>query len=600
MALLNVRDVTISFGGVALLESVSFAVEPGERICLVGRNGAGKTTLLKLMARELAPDEGAVELGRGVRAAMLAQDVPRSLEGTCGDVVRAGFSADAIAAGETDHEIESVLSRLGLEPDAPCAALSGGQRRRLLLARALVGAPDVLLLDEPTNHLDIDSVVRLEALLERFAGAIAFVTHDRVLIDRLATRILDLDRGRVTSCPGNYSTYVQNKSAALEVEQAQRDRFDKRLAEEEVWLRKGIKARRTRNEGRVRRLLSMREEARRRRDRQGSVRMGVGAAGRPAKKIAEAIGVAFGYAPEAPLVRGFSGVVWRGDKVGIIGPNGAGKTTLLKLLLGELAPTEGELRLGEGLAVAYLDQLRAQLDAAKTVVENLAPDGDTITVGGTPRHVYSYLEDFLFSSERARTPVWVLSGGERNRLLLAKLFARPANVLVLDEPTNDLDLETLELLEELLVEYEGTVLLVSHDRAFLDNVATSTLVFEGDGRLAEYVGGYDDWIRQRPPPLTAEAPRPAAPLRPRPKAERPRTLTFKERFELDALPARIEALDAEIEKLRAALADPEFYRTSGAEVAGVGARLTAAETELATAYDRWAELEAIREASAKR
>ena len=600
MSLINVRDVTISFGGAPLVGAASFAVEPGERICLVGRNGAGKTTLLKLLDRELAPDTGAVDYGRGVRSARLAQEVPPSLGGTCGDVVRAGMAAGSIAAGEIGHEVDAALSKLGLEAGAPCAALSGGQRRRLLLARALVGAPDVLLLDEPTNHLDIDSVVQMEALLGKFPGAIVFVTHDRVLIDRLATRILDLDRGVVTSWPGSYAAYLENKGAALEAEQAQRDRFDKRLAEEEAWIRRGIKARRTRNEGRVRQLVSMREEARQRRSHQGAVRMDTISAGRPSKKVAEAIDVTFGYEPGAPFIRSFSGVVWRGDKVGIIGPNGAGKTTLLKLLLGELRPTEGEVALGEGLAVAYLDQLRAQLDSAKTVVENLAPDGDAVVVGGKPRHVYSYLEDFLFSSERARTPVWVLSGGERNRLLLAKLFSRPANVLVLDEPTNDLDVETLELLENLLVEYEGTVLLVSHDRAFLNNVATSTFAFEGGGLLAEYVGGYDDWLRQRPAPAVAEAPKPAARPRQREKPARPRALTFKERFELDELPARIDALEAEIAARHATLADSGFYKTAGAEVADVNAKLAAAEAALEVAYDRWAELDEIREASGKK
>jgi ATP-binding cassette subfamily F protein uup len=596
MALINLREVSIAFGGAALLERVSLAVEPGERICLLGRNGAGKTTLLKLMGRELTPDAGNVDTERGVRTAMLAQEVPESLEGTCRDVVRGGL----VAAGGSEHEVEAILQRTGLEPQTPCAALSGGQRRRLLLARALVGGPDVLLLDEPTNHLDIDSVLLLEAQLDRFPGAIVFVTHDRVFIDRLATRILDLDRGAVTSWPGGFAAYLEHKSAALEAEQARIQRFDKRLAGEEAWIRKGIKARRTRNEGRVRRLVAMREEARRRRERQGTVRMDAGAAGRPAKKIAEAIDLTFGYAPGAPLIRSFSGVIWRGDKVGIIGPNGAGKTTLLKLLLGELAPTRGEVRLGEGLAVAYLDQLRAQLDVRKTVVENLAPDGDALVVGGRSRHVYSYLEDFLFSSERARTPVWVLSGGERNRLLLAKLFSRPANALVLDEPTNDLDLETLELLEELLVEYEGTVLLVSHDRAFLDNVVTSTLVFEGDGRLADYVGGYGDWVRQRRPPAAIGPVRPPAADRERVKPVKPRTLTFKERFELDELPARIEALEVEIGERHRTLADADFYKQAGSETARVAAALQAAEAALAAAYDRWAELESIRENSPKR
>ena len=599
MALISLRDATISFGGAPLLDSVSLAVAPGERISLVGRNGAGKSTLLKVMARILPPDSGEVAHGRGTRVALLAQEVPAALGGTCADVVRGALADGAPGRDSRDHLVEAALGRLGLRGGTRCDALSGGQRRRLLLARALVGEPDVLLLDEPTNHLDIDSVVQLEALLLRFAGAIVFVTHDRVLIDRLATRIVDLDRGRILCAPGTYAAYLESKSAALDAEQGQRGRFDKRLAAEEAWLRKGIKARRTRNEGRVRALAAMRDEARRRRERQGTVRMEVAAVGRPAKKIAEAIDVSFGYDPGAAFIRRFSGVVWRGDKVGIIGPNGAGKTTLLKLLLGELSPTAGEIRIGEGLAAAYLDQLRAQLDGAKTVLENLAPDGDTVSVGGRQRHVYSYLEEFLFTAERARTPVSVLSGGERNRLLLAKLFLRPANALVLDEPTNDLDIETLELLESLLVGYEGTVLLVSHDRAFLNNVATSTLVFEGDGRVREYVGGYDDWLRQRPAPDEVGPGKAAPAPRRREKPARPRALTFKERFELEALPAAIDALEVEIAERRATLGDPEFYKREAARAADVAARLAAAEAQLKAAYDRWAELEEIREASAR-
>jgi len=598
MALVTLRNVTLAFGGPPLFDRVELAIEPKERICLVGRNGVGKSTLLKILARELSPDSGEVEFGRGVRVAMLEQDVPGSLEGTCADVVRVGLAGGSRPPEEREHEVTAILSRLGLDPAFSCASLSGGQRRRLLLARALVGEPDVLLLDEPTNHLDIDSIVLLESLLGRFAGSVVFVTHDRMLTDRLATRIVDLDRGVLASYPGSFRAYGEKKRDALDAEQAQQAKFDKRLAEEEVWLRQGIKARRTRNEGRVRSLLAMRDVARARRSRQGVAKMELDAACRASKKIVEVECASFEYEPGTPVIRDFSGVVWRGDKVGIIGANGAGKTTLLKLLLGSLAPTRGEVRLGENLEVAYLDQLRAQLDPAKSVRENVLASGDKVIVGGRAKHIYSYLEDFLFTSERAKTPVSVLSGGEKNRLLLAKLFTKPANTLVLDEPTNDLDAETLELLEDLLVEYTGTVLLVSHDRAFLNNVVTSTFAFEGDGRIGEYVGGYDEWLAQRPKPVEE----PQKPVKERQEREKPakqRALTFKEKFELEALPAKIEALEAEVEAFRGKLADPEFYKTAGAETARVTAALETAETALAHAYDRWAELEAIREASGR-
>jgi ABC transport system ATP-binding/permease protein len=600
MALVTLRGVTAAFGGPPVLDGVDLAIEPKERICLVGRNGAGKSTLLRVIAREIAPDSGEIDSGRGVRVAALAQEVPASLEGACADVVRAGLSGGAAPAKEREHEIAAVLTRLGLDGSAPCASLSGGQRRRALLARALVGEPDVLLLDEPTNHLDIDAIVLLETLLLRFPGAVVFVSHDRMLTDRLATRIVDLDRGRLSSWPGSYRTYLEKKRDALEAEQAQRAKLDKRLAEEEAWLRKGIKARRTRNEGRVRALLAMRERVRARRVGQGTAKLELEAGGRSSKKIVEARGVSFAYgAGEKEVVRGFSGVVWRGDKIGIIGANGVGKTTLLGLLLGALAPSSGDVRLGDNLEIAYLDQLRAQLDPERSVRENVVESGDTVVIDGRPRHVYSYLEDFLFSKERARTPVKVLSGGEKNRLLLAKLFTKPANVLVLDEPTNDLDMETLELLEDLLVEYAGTVLLVSHDRAFLNNVATSTFVFGGEGRIDEYVGGYDDWLAQRAPPKEEVAPKAPRARAERERPAKPRSLTFKERFELDALPQAIEALEAEVAAHRATLADPGFYRSAGPRTAQVTAALESAEESLAAAYDRWAELEAIREASAK-
>jgi ATP-binding cassette subfamily F protein uup len=600
MTLIALSDVTVSFGGCALLDAVSLTIEPKERVCLVGLNGVGKSTLLKLIAKEMAPNAGEVVYQRAVRATMLVQEAPILSTGTSSDVVREGFANRDAGDEEKEYLIETVLSRLGLKASSPCASLSGGQRRRLLLARALVSEPDVLLLDEPTNHLDIDSIVWLESFLKRFPGAIVFITHDRMFTDRLATRILDLDRGELTSFQGGYQAYLAKKRDALEAEKTQRDKFDKRLAEEEAWLRKGIKARRTRNEGRANALLKMREEARLRRERQGTAKLQIEAVGRTAKKVIEARNATFGYIPEEPVIRDFSSVVYRGDKVGIIGANGVGKTTLIKLLLGELTPQQGEVRLGEKLEVAYLDQLREQLDYGRSVWENIVETGDSVVVNGQLRHIYTYLEDFLFTPERARSPAEVLSGGERNRLLLAKLFTRPANVLVLDEPTNDLDSETLELLEELLIEYSGTVLLVSHDRTFLNNVVASTLVFGEQGRISEYVGGYDDWLSQRPQPIEEKRHKPAKEKRKREKSAKQRDLTFKERFELDALPSAIEVLEAEQRTHLDTLADPSFYRTSGGQVAAVKSRLEAIEIELASGYDRWAELEAIRELHAKR
>ncbi len=497
-----------------------------------------------------------------------------------------------------EQRVELVLTRLALPPDAPVDTLSGGWRRRVLLARALVAAPDVLLLDEPTNHLDIEAIEWLESFLADYAGAVLLVTHDRAFLERLATRVVELDRGRLTSWPGDYPTFLRKKEEWLDSEAVAAGKFDKKLAEEEVWLRRGIKARRTRDEGRVKRLMEMRAERAARRSPAGTVRMALETAESSGKLVIEADRITKAYG-DRRVVGGFSTRVMRGDRIGLIGPNGAGKTTLLRLLLGELPPDAGTVRRGANVQVAYYDQQREQLDPERTVVDTIGDGSDRITVAGRTRHVHGYLEDFLFPPERARSPVKALSGGERNRLLLARLFTRPANVLVLDEPTNDLDLETLELLEAQLVDWPGTLLLVSHDRRFLDHVVTSTIAFEGDGRLAEYVGGYEDWLRQRPQPapepasMAAALPRRDGEPRPAP-ATQPRKATNKERQEYEALPARIEALEREQERLGAEVAGPDFYKRPAVEITAAMARLEAIPAELLAAYARWDELDALR------
>lgn len=534
MPLLSLKAIHLGFGGPDnLLDGVSLSVENGERACLLGRNGAGKSTLLRLIAGELQPDEGERAIQQGARVAHLTQEIPEGIGGSVFDVVASGLGplgeivrsyhrlATELASGadktrlaalaemqqqleaadgwQTEQRTEAVISRLSLDADAPFAALSGGLKRRVLLARALVVEPDLLLLDEPTNHLDIESIDWLEGFLLGYPGAVLFVTHDRMFLQRLASRIIELDRGLLYDWPGDYANYQRRKEAQLNGEEKLNQRFDKRLAQEEIWIRQGIKARRTRNEGRVRALEAMREARARRREQAGQVRMSLQDAGSSGKLVAEVVDISYRW-DRLPVISRFSTTILRGDRIGVIGPNGAGKSTLLNLLLGRLAPDTGTVRLGTRLEIAYFDQMRVALDAEKSVADNLAEGSDKVVIGGQPKHVISYLQDFLFTPDRARQPVKALSGGERNRLLLAKLFARPANVLVLDEPTNDLDMETLELLEELLMEYEGTLLLVSHDRFFLNRVVTSTLVLEGDGRVAEYVGGYDDWLRQRKPP----------------------------------------------------------------------------------------------------
>ncbi len=622
MALINLRNIRLAFGGPLLFEDVSLRIARGERICLLGRNGTGKSTLLQVIAGELPPDGGVIDRQQGLRVARLTQEVPRDLDGTIYQVTARGLGilgeqlcrchdlasrleqgedladelAEAQHALETgggwplQQRIEQVLSRLKLPADFPVKSLSGGMLRRALLARALAQDPDILLLDEPTNHLDIESITWLEEFLQRGNLTLVFVTHDRAFLRNLATRIVEIDRGRLYDFACDYDTFLERKDDLLHAENMERARFDKKLAEEEVWIRKGIKARRTRNEGRVRALKAMREEHRQRRARLGTARLGLQEAERSGRLVAEVEGLGFSYGDQ-PIVRDFSTSVMRGDRIGIIGPNGAGKTTLLKLLLGKLKPQRGTVRLGTNLQVLYFDQLREQLDPDKTVQQNLAGDQDTVVIGGQARHVIGYLQDFLFTPDRARSPVRILSGGERNRLLLARLFTREANVLVLDEPTNDLDLETLDLLEERLAEFKGTLFLVSHDRAFLNRVVTSTLVFEGDGRIGDYVGDYDDWLRQRPKP-EAETVAKKAPKE-KPQKVRERKLTFKEKRELEELPERIEALESEQAELHARMADPAFYREAGTQVTATKDRLETIETNLEQAFARWEELTAL-------
>ena len=595
MAIVSLRDISVSFGGPPVLEKISLRIDAGERVCLVGRNGEGKSSLLKVIDGDIAPEGGRIIRDDGIRIAQLSQEVPANIEGTVFEVVSSGLES---GGWRTHHKVETVLSRLRLDADAAFSDLSGGFMRRVLLGRALVNEPDLLLLDEPTNHLDFDSITWLEEFLVSSRQALLFVTHDRMLIRRLATRILDLDRGRLTSWPGNYDTYLRHKGEALHAEASENARTDRRQAEEEVWIRQGIKARRTRNEGRVRALEKMRRERSVRRERVGTARMGLQDSAASGKLVAEAKNLSFSYGAEK-VIDDCSTTIRRGDKVGLLGPNGSGKTTLLRLLLGDLQPLEGTVRRGANLKIAYFDQHREQIDGELSVSENVTGGGDFLTVNENRRHVIGYLQDFLFTPDRARSPARVLSGGERNRLLLAKLFSRPANVLVLDEPTNDLDMETLDLLEELLFDFSGTVLLVSHDRAFLNNVVTSTLAFEGEGAVREYVGGYDDWVRQRPSPESSEKEK-RGPKKPRQKNrdDRPRKLSFKENRELEGLPEEIEALEKEQSELYSAMEDPGFYQERGEEVARTTDRLAALEKLIEERVARWEELETIREESA--
>ncbi|MEJ1436220.1 MAG: ATP-binding cassette domain-containing protein [Candidatus Sedimenticola sp. (ex Thyasira tokunagai)] len=630
MALLTLRNLQLGFGGPLLLDGVNLSIERGERICLLGRNGAGKSTLMKLIAGELQADDGEFSLQQSARVTRLTQEVPEGLVGSVFDVVAGGLGGlgdlvrnyhhvsvqlatdysdelleqlsrvqhdlEAADGWQSEQRVETVISRLSLDPDIEFQALSGGLKRRVLLARALVQGPDLLLLDEPTNHLDIESIDWLEEFLLGYDGTLLFVTHDRMFLRKLATRILELDRGQITDWPGDYENFLRRKAEMLNAEEKANARFDKKLAQEEVWIRQGIKARRTRNEGRVRALKAMREERGSRREQSGTVNMALQGAERSGKLVVEVEGLTYAWDNE-PVVKDLTTTILRGDRIGIIGPNGAGKTTLLNLLLGKLEPDSGKVKQGTKLAVAYFDQLRAVLDEEKTVQDNVAGGSDQVEINGHSKHVISYLQDFLFAPDRVRQPVKALSGGERNRLLLARLFAKPANVLVMDEPTNDLDVETLELLEELLLNYQGTLLLVSHDRAFLNNVVTSTLVFEGDGCINEYVGGYDDWLWQRQAAEKSKAEKKAAPkVANKPVGEaavKAKKLSYKDQRELDALPKRLEELEANIDQLQAAMSDPTFYQQSAEEMAKANEQLQSLEMELAGAYERWEALEAL-------
>ena len=627
MPLVSLKHVSTAFGHLPLLDDASFEIEAGERVAVIGRNGTGKSTFLKVLNGDLVPDAGQVWRQPSVESARLDQDVPLISSRTVFDVVADGLgrqgelvkayhhAAIAVADSPTEsglaelgrlqHELEQhggwqveqrvelIIEKLSLPGEAVVDTLSGGWKRRVMLARTLVAEPRLLLLDEPTNHLDIGAIQWLEGFLADYAGAVVFVTHDRTFLRRLATRIVELDRGRLTSWPGDYDTFLEKKEAWLANEALANEKFDKKLAEEEAWLRQGIKARRTRNEGRVRALEAMRRERAARRELSGTVRLTIDTADRSGHVVFDVDDVSVALGGKT-VISHFSARITRGDRIGLIGPNGAGKTTLLRLLTGQLQPDSGHIERGTNLEIVYFDQQREQLDPERTVVDTVADGNDTVVVGGVARHVHGYLRDFLFPPERAHSPVKALSGGERNRLLLARLLTRPANVLILDEPTNDLDLETLELVEERLVDFTGTILLVSHDRAFLDNVVTSVFAFEGSGRVAEYVGGYADWERQRA--ATRDVPSPGAAAAPekttaRPKRQASVRLSFKEKKELEELPARIDALEIEIKRLEEQLASPDFYRAGAAEVHAAVEGLEARKAELEAAYARWGELD---------
>jgi ATP-binding cassette subfamily F protein uup len=631
MPLLRLDNVSLAYGHLPLFSHVDFQIDAGERVCLVGRNGTGKSTLFRVITGAAVPDEGEIWRADTLRVSHLEQEVPPDTEQTIFQVVAGGLGdiggllteyhqlthgienaepaslqrlaqlqsrIEARDGWNINQKVETVLTRLNLPDDDRLADCSGGTRRQVMLARALVSAPDLLLLDEPTNHLDINAIAWLEKYLLNYNGAVMFITHDRTFVRRLATRIVELDRGQLTSFPGDFDAYVSKKDELLEIEERASSKFDKKLAEEEAWIRRGVKARRTRNEGRVRALLALRQEKAQRLEAQGKARFGIDTGAQSGRLVVDVRRVSFRYG-EKTIIRDLSTRILRGDRVGIIGPNGSGKSTLLKLILGELEPTSGEVVLGTRLQLAYFDQHRRILDPEKTVRENMS-DSDYVTVRGRSRHVIGYLKDFLFPPQRIDSPVKALSGGERNRLLLAKIFTQSANMIVLDEPTNDLDVDTLELLEELLAEYEGTLLLVSHDRTFLDNVVTSTLVFEGDGIFREYAGGYDDWERyQRQIPEAPSQPQKRALIPPTPAAveakrdDKVRKLTYKEQRELEALPGRIEALETEQAELHKRMGDGDFYRQASDRITATMEHLETIRQELEQCYQRWQELDSI-------
>jgi ATP-binding cassette subfamily F protein uup len=622
-------DLCLAFGDQPLLVDASFIIEAGERVCLIGRNGAGKTSLFKLITGVLQPDSGVVERRSDLRISQLAQELPDALHLTVHEVVAGGLAEikaltdayqqladqpltpdtmrelealqlriDAEDGWRVDQRIETMLSELELPPDRKLGELSGGWRRRVSLARALISRPDLLLLDEPTNHLDLSTIAWLEQAIWNYPGAVLFITHDRAFLNRLATRIIELDRGRLNSWPGDYQTFLKKKELALDDEASNNARFDRKLAEEEAWIRQGIKARRHRNQNRVRALMQMRDERAKRVGLLSRAQIAIDQADPSGRKVITAKGVTHGYGDEV-LIRDFSCKIRRGDRVGLIGNNGVGKSTLLRILMGEITPLQGTVQLGTNLQVGYFDQLRDALDPEKTVAGIVGDGKDYVTINGSQRHVVGYLKGFLFSPKRALQPVKALSGGERNRIILARLFAQPTNLLVLDEPTNDLDVETLEVLEDRLAEYSGTLIVVSHDREFLDNVVTSVLVFEEDGHVQEYVGGYSDWVRQGHRLAEADAPdprgrgrdQPTAGGSAKPPAPRAAKLSYKLQRELDALPAKIATLEARIAELEATAAEPGFYARPPEEAAPTLAKLEQKSAELEAATERWIELE---------
>ncbi|WP_027721260.1 ATP-binding cassette domain-containing protein [Maridesulfovibrio zosterae] len=629
MALMSINNVSMSFGGPLLLDEISFQVEEGQRICIVGRNGEGKSTLLRLMSGDLVPDSGNIANQKGVTVARLSQKVPEVLEGSIFEIVAGGLGklGDAlnryhavsleVASGgdvarlseieeimeshggwEALTTIEMVISRLSLTPDMRFENLSGGLKRRALLARALASKPDVLLLDEPTNHLDIDSIAWLEEFILKNIKTLIFITHDRMFLRRIATRIIELDRGNVADWACDYDTFLKRKEELLDAEEKNWSEFDKKLAREEVWIRQGIKARRTRNEGRVRALKKLREERKSRRERTGRATIEIQEAARSGKVVAETVNASFSW-DDKPVFKNLNTSIMRGDRIGIIGPNGAGKTTLIQVLLGKLKAHSGSVKLGTKLEISYFDQHREQLDPNKSVRDSVADGNDTVTINGRAKHIMGYLKDFLFAPDRANSPVSVLSGGERNRLLLARLFTRPSNLLIMDEPTNDLDAETLELLEDKIMDYPGTVIIVSHDRVFLNNVVTGTIAFEGDATVREYVGGYDDWLRQRPQ-LETEAKTKESKVKSQKEIaeKRPEKLSYKEQRDFESceveileLPVKIERLETEIEEIQTLMSDPEFYKKSAEEMSKTQNKLEALEAEHETTFERWEEVE---------
>ncbi|MCS5593651.1 MAG: ATP-binding cassette domain-containing protein [Porticoccaceae bacterium] len=622
MPLITLQDVFLSYGQPPLIDHINLVIEPGERVCLIGRNGAGKSTLLKIITGQIIADEGLIKRASGVKVAQLEQSVPHDTQGNVFDVIADGLGAEGkliqqfhhltqqlshdsspkifnqleqcqaeierIDGWDINQRVESMITKMDLDPEVDIASLSGGYKRRVLLARALVCNPDLLLLDEPTNHLDIEAIQWVEQFLLKWEGSLLFISHDRRFMDNLANRFIEIDRGKLAEFNCNYSTYLVRKEENLEIEDRQNALFDKRLSQEEIWIRQGIKARRTRNEGRVRSLEAMRNEYAQRRKRLGAAKMDIQHAEKSGKIVAEATNITFSFDQDT-VVSNFSTLIQRGDKVGFIGRNGVGKTTLIKLLLGELTPQQGSIKIGTNLNVAYFDQYRSALDEEKTVQDNVSGGRDMLEIGGKSRHVISYLQDFLFAPDRCRQPVKVLSGGERNRLLLAKLFTVPSNILVLDEPTNDLDIDTLDLLEELLIDYKGTVILVSHDRAFLNNVVTSTLVFEGDGTINQYVGGYDDWLRQR---KTIEQSTSTTDVKIKPKSLlEVKKLSYKDQRELDELPKKIELLETQIQSISATMSEGGFYQSTRLEIQKTENQLAEWQSQLSKCYERWERLE---------